>query len=535
MSSETPQLHINTATSGFYEGLNKIVVVTPKILILMLILWAGIVPETAGKVLSAIQVWTNQTFGAWYMYVAAFYMTVCIFLGLYPKTAKVKLGQPDEKPEFSSFSWFAMIFGAGLGVGMLTYSTAEPIFHFVSNPETIEGLANPETAENVRNAYKWTLFHYGLTPWGCYGIIGMALAYFSYNRGMPLTIRTSLYPLFGNSIRGGVGHVIDIVAILATVIGVGVTIGYGISQFASGAYNITGAEWMTAGNGKPTLAAQLISLVIIMLASTLSAMSGIHRGIRWLSNINIWLSFFLLAFFMIMGATLFAFKQYFYTLWDYTANLVQMSLTVFQNDGSETGTQLVNWQEAWSIFYWAWWIAFAPFVGLFLARISRGRTVREFVLGAMIVPSLMCLMWFALVGGTAIDLELSGVAGGSIINADISARLFQTINLILSPEMAILMSILVVTLVMTYLVTSADSAILIINTLASAGGQTKAHTKHIAIWGVIFTLVIAVLLSVGGLDALRAAMIIGALPFSFVMALMAIALVKELAFKNHTD
>ncbi len=530
--AENSLLPINVARSGFYEGFNKVVVICPKVLIGILIVWAGLYPQYAGEVLLDVQNWTNEEFGGWYVYVTAFYLIVCLVLALWPGTGKVVLGKQGEKPEFSTFSWFAMMFGAGIGVGMLTYSTAEPIFHFAQNPDTILGLTEGQTAGNVRNAYKWAFLHYGLTPWGCYGIIGMSLAYFSYNRGLPLTIRSSLQPLFGNAVSGPLGHIVDVVAILATVIGVGVTIGYGVSQFSSGVFNITGAEWMTSGQGKPTLAAQLTALVFIMLASTASAMSGLQRGIKWLSNLNMGLSFFLLAFFAVLGATLFAAKSFFLGIWDYLTVLPGASFTVWTDQSTETGRALVDWQRAWSIFYWAWWIAFAPFVGLFLARVSRGRTIREYVLGAMIVPSIMCFTWFALVGGSAIDLELSGVAKGSIVNADISAQLFRTINLILSPELAIGMSAIIVLLLSTYLVTSADSAILIINTLASAGNESQKHAKHVAIWGLIFAAVIAVLLTAGGMGALRSAMIIGALPFSLVMALMAVSLIKVLVFKR---
>jgi choline-glycine betaine transporter len=205
-----------------------------------------------------------------------------------------------------------------------------------------------------------------------------------------------------------------------------------------------------------------------------------------------------------------------------------MSTTVWSGEGPEPATALQSWQGAWSIFYWAWWIAFAPFVGLFLARVSRGRTIREYVIGAMIIPSLICLVWFAFVGATAIDLELSGIAQGTIVNADISAQLFKTINLILSPELAVALSVIIVVLLMTFLVTSADSGILIINTLASGGNQGLKQAKHVIIWGVIFALLIGALLSAGGMDALRSVMIIGALPFSVVMGLMAISLVKTL-------
>lgn len=524
------RLPIAVAETGFYQGFNRIVSIGAKLILALLILWAAFRPESAGRILADIQTATVNNFAGWYMYVTFFFVLVCFGLALWPKSGRIRLGHLDEKPEFSNFSWFSMMFGAGIGVGMLTYSTAEPIFHFANNPDVIKGIVEAQSAENVRMAYKWAAFHYAFTTWACYGIVGMALGYFSYNRGLPLTIRSGLMPLFGKHLSGPLGHIVDIVAILATIVGVGVTIGYGVSQFASGLYNITGAEWISAANGKPTLVAQLLALVIIMLASTISAMSGVKKGIKWLSNINMGLSFFLLAFFLVFGATLFAFKTFFITIWDYLLAFPEMSVSVWSASGDSTEKALAEWQASWSVFYWAWWIGFAPFVGLFLARVSRGRTIREYVFGAMLVPTLMCLTWFALVGGTAVDLELSGVANNSIIGADISAQLFQTINLMLSPGLAVLMSIAIVILLLTYLVTSADSAILIINTIASAGDPKQKPAKHIIVWGLILTSVVAVLLKVGGMEALRSIMIIGALPFSIVMALMAISLVKALLF-----
>ena len=523
---------ITVAETGFYAGFNRVVAVGSKLVLAALIVWAAVAPKTAGKILESITDITVNAFGGWYMYVTFFFVLVCLGLALWPKSGRVILGGPEEKPEFSNFSWFSMMFGAGIGVGMLTYSTAEPIFHFANNPDVIKGLVGAQSPENVRFAYKWAAFHYALTPWACYGIVGMALGYFSYNRGLPLTIRSGLAPLFGKALSGPLGHLIDIVAILATIIGVGVTIGYGVSQFASGMFNITGAEWMSAGRGEPTLIAQLSALVIIMAASIVSAMSGVKKGIKWLSNVNMGLSFFLLVFFLVFGATLFAFKAFFLAIWDYLIAFPRMSLSVWGEEGNPRQEALADWQAAWSVFYWAWWIGFAPFVGLFLARVSRGRSIRSYVLGAMLVPSLMCLTWFALVGGTAIDLELSGKANGTIINADISSQLFQTINLMLSPELSVLMSIVIVVLLLTYLVTSADSALLIINTISSAGNSKKRKSKHILLWGGVLTAVIAVMLIAGGIDALRSIMIIGAVPFSLVMALMAVSLLKSLLFDS---
>ena len=521
-------LSIHTNRDGFYGGFNAFVAAGSKILIGALILWAAVFPEKASDVLRTLNNWLLAYFGHWYMYVVFFYIIVCVGLALWPKSGRIKLGKANESPEFSRFSWFSMMFGAGIGIGMLTYATAEPIFHFGTNPNVITGLTVGETAGNVRAAYQWSFLHWGFSAWACYALVGLTLAFFSYSRGLPLTIRSGLTPLFGKALAGPLGHAVDIVSVIATILGVSVTIGYGVSQFASGIYNITGISWIMDDSGNPTIWAMLLALVVVMGASTLSALSGVGRGIKWLSNINMGLSLFLLGFFMLFGATVFVFKTLFVGLWDYLVALVPMSLTVWADDGTEKGTALANWQGGWTIFYWAWWIAFAPFVGLFLARISRGRSLREYVLGAMIVPSLMCFVWFAFVGGTAIHLELTDVANRQILDAGLSSQLFETINVMLPGMMATGMSVIIVILLLTFLVTSADSAVLIINTIAAAGDASQKSASHIIVWGLALTLVIGVLLRTGGLAAINTAMIIGALPFSLVMALMGLSLVKAI-------
>ncbi|MEP3628704.1 MAG: BCCT family transporter [Hyphomicrobiales bacterium] len=523
-------LPIDTAESGFYAGFNQIVTVGSKILIGVLILWAAVWSEQAGNVLKSIRSAVDANTGSWYMYVMTFYILVCLALALWPATGKLKLGKPEDKPEFSSFSWFSMMFGAGIGIGMLTYATGEPLFHFGTNPEVIQGITEGSAENNVRSAYKWSFLHWGFSAWGCYAIVGLSLAFFAYSRGLPLTIRSGLVPLFGKSLSGPLGHVIDIVSVIATILGVSVTIGYGVSQFASGMFNITGATWMMDAEGSPTVSAMLFALIVVMVASTLSALSGVGKGIKWLSNINMGLSFFILAFFLVFGSTFFGLKALVVGMWDYILALPAMSVTVWSGDGDaeSVASKLAGWQGGWTIFYWAWWVAFAPFVGLFLARISKGRTVREYVLGAMIVPSVMCFVWFAIVGGTAIDLTLNGGAGDAITGAGLSSQLFAMINFMLSPSLATIMSIIIVILLLTYLVTSADSAVLIINTIAAAGDARQKPKVHIIFWGAALTTVIGVLLVAGGLSAINTAMIIAALPFSAVMALMGIALFKAL-------
>lgn len=543
MSEKTngSDLHIKTADTGFFKGLNKSVSLSAILIVFVFLLWVVVARENASGVLVGIQSAFNANFGAWYLYISVFYLILCLGLAIWPKSGKVVLGKAGEKPEFSRFSWFSMMFGAGLGVGMLTYAVGEPVFHFQNNPDVIIGTAEAMAESNIRPAFKWTLLHYGLTAWCIYGMVGLSMAFFSYNEGLPLTMRSGLKPLLGDRLSGPLGHIIDITAIIATITGVGYTIALGIKQFAFGLHNISGAKWIIPeGGSEPEFIALILCLIVILAASISSAISGVGKGIKWLSNVNMGLSFFLLLFFAVFGALsgalLFAAKHFGLAIFDYIADFPRISLSVWGGesaaDGScvDKGCELGKWQGSWTIFYWAWWIAFAPFVGLFLARVSKGRTIREFVLGAMIAPALMCLVWFVLAGGSAIYAELYGQANNSIFDSDLSAQLFQTINVILTEGSiaATFMSGVIVVLLITYLVTSADSAILVITTIASGGNASQRYIKHIVFWGCLLAVVVAILLKVGGLDALQAVMIIGALPFSVVVALMGVSLVKAL-------
>ncbi len=525
-------LPIRVAQSGFYKGFTKDVTITSKIAVGALILWAIAFPEQAASVLGALNTIILATFSYWYVYVMAFFVILCFVLALWPAAGRLKLGLEHDKPEFSNFSWFSMMFGAGIGIGMLTFATAEPMYHFAKNPSTIMGLTEGSTAGNVRDAYIWSFTHWGLAAWASYAIVGLALGYFSYRRGLPLTIRSALTPIFGKTLSGPVGHTVDVVAVVATVLGVAQTLGFGVEQFISGLSRIGVGDWLyaTAEDGTKSSSTMgiVVALMIIMGASTLSALSGVGKGIKWLSNINMGLSFFVLFFFLIFGSTFFGLSTLFIGIWDYLVSIPGNIFTVWSQDGTETGDALSGWQGSWTIFYWAWWIAFAPFVGVFLARISKGRTIREYVLGAMIIPALMCFVWFALVGGTAIDLELSGEAAGAITGAGQADQLFAMLAVILSPGLAYAMSVLVVILLLTYLVTSADSAVLIINTINAAGDEGPKARPHILFWGAALALVVGGLILAGGLGAIQTAMVIGALPFSVVMVLMGISLIKAI-------
>ncbi len=519
-------LEIPTADTGFYSGFAKSVAIPSKILVAALIVWAISVPENAAAVLNAMNGAMLKSFASWYIYVVALFLILCIALALIPMTGRLKLGLPGDRPEFSRFSWFSMMFGAGIGIGMLTFATAEPMYHFANNPNVIMGETTGSAADNVTAAYVWSFLHWGLSAWACYALVGLSLAYFSYRRNLPLTVRSGLTPLFGKRMSGTVGHVVDIVAVVATILGVAQTLGFGVEQFVAGLNRVGFGDWIVMADGKPTAAGIVVALIVILGASTLSALSGVGKGIKWLSNLNMGLSFFLLAFFILFGSTFFGLGALFSGLIAYLTELPSLLFTVWHADGTETGDALASWQGGWSVFYWAWWIAFAPFVGVFLARISRGRSIREYVMGAIVVPSLMCFIWFTIVGGTAIEMTLNGSAGDAISGAGQESQLFVMLDLILSGGLAWIMAAIVVVLLLTYLVTTADSAILIVNTINAAGEESPKGRVHIIFWGVALSLVVGGLLLVGGLNAIKTAMVIGALPFSFVMFLMCVALVK---------
>ncbi|PWQ96042.1 BCCT family transporter [Leucothrix arctica] len=526
-------LPIETSESGFYSGFSKSVSIYSKIIIAILVMWAIVFPEQAGRILSTVNSFILANTAYWYVWIIALFLIVCFTLAIIPATGKLRLGVDGDEPEFSDFSWFAMMFGAAIGVGMLTWAVAEPVYHFKNNPEVIAGLVEGSTAENVRNAYKWSNLHWGFGAWACYGLVGMSLAFFTYRRGLPLTMRSSLTPLFGKALSGPLGSLIDIVSVVATILGVAQALGFGVEQFVAGLTRI-GITGLLTESGTANTLGIIIALVIIMGAATASALSGVGKGIKLLSNMNMILSFFLLAFFLIFGSTFFGLQALFFGIWDYIAALPQLMFDVFRSDGVEgsVATKLEGWQGSWSVFYWAWWIAFAPFVGLFLARISKGRSIREFVLGAIIIPSIMCFIWFSFAGGTAIDLTLNGGAGDTIFSVPDGDKIFAMVVYMLGDSLGWIMSLLIVVLLLTYLVTTADSAVLIVNTINAAGDEGPKARPHIYFWGIALGAVVGALLiaggtgSGGGLKAIQTAMVIGAFPFSIVMVLQCFALVK---------
>ncbi|MCL4113467.1 UNVERIFIED_CONTAM: hypothetical protein GTU68_062438 [Idotea baltica] len=480
----------------------------------LLVLWALIWPLSANGTLATWNTNLLVGFNSFYIIAVGLFAFFCFIIALIPSIGRRTLGMPGQKPEFSNFSWFSMMFGAGLGVGLMTFATAEPLGLWGSNPMVVAGEVEGNTQEALKSAYRYTFAHYGFHAWAIYVLTGLSLAYFAYTRDMPLTIRSALTPLLGSVANGPIGHLVDVLGVVATILGVSVTIGFGVSQLVDGVYAITGAQWSKVG--------LIVALVMIMAMSIVSAVSGVGRGVKYLSNLNLVLSLILLLTFVIFGSFLFAMTTYATALFDYIVHFFSLSFNAYSR-------RQFAWQAAWTTFYWAWWIAFAPFVGLFLARISKGRSIREFVLGAVIAPSLVCFAWMTILGATAIDLELTGGANGSIIGASNTAKLFVTLQNMLSGGLLQAITIMCVVLIMTFLVTSADSGILVMNTIMS-GGAEETGIKHRIIWGILLTLVIGTLLLAGGggMDALKNAMIIAALPFTFIMVLMMISLAKAL-------
>lgn len=587
MSIKPPftELEIEKAPSGFYEGYSLPIALISKVSMVMLVLWAIIWPTGANSTLSSWNWALLAQFNTFYIIaVGAFFFFLAI-VAIIPSTGRRLMGKEGEKPEFSNFSWFSMMFGAGLGVGLMVYATAEPLGLWGSNPLVLTGEVTGNTAEAIESAYRYTFLHYGFHAWSIYVVTGLSLAYYAYTRDMPLTIRSALTPILGKFSNGPVGHLVDVLGVVATILGVSVTIGFGISQLVDGIYSITGMEWMMDLSGdapKPNTVGLVSALVVIMAMSIISAVSGVGRGVKYLSNLNLVLSLILLLTFVFFGSFLFAMTTYATAMVDYILNIFSLSFDAYgpQSAGAfaaalpeaakpfaadlsaaqgawgsyggfkdglkgaaaelpeevlvavyEAGTngRLFGWQSGWTTFYWAWWIAFSPFVGLFLARISKGRTVREFILGCVFAPALVCFAWMTILGATAIDLELVGGADGAIIGASTTAKLFVTLGEMLSGGFLSFITVMCVVLIMTFLVTSADSGILVMNTIMSGGAQ-ETGVKHRIIWGVILTLVIGTLLVAGGggLEALKNAMIIGALPFTFVMVLMCISLGKAM-------
>ena len=469
-------------------------------LILLFVLLAVLFTRPLGERITALQSFVVGNFGWFYILAVALFLLFVLWLFAGPY-GQVKLGKDDEEPEFSRPTWFAMLFSAGMGIGLLFYGVAEPILHF-SAPRVGE----PGTAEAAREAMNTAFLHWGLHAWGIYIVVGLSLAYFAYRHDMPLTIRSALYPLLGERIHSWPGDLVDIFAVFGTLFGLATSLGLGVMQINAG-LDYLGLLGIGLGN-------QILLIAVTTAMATASAASGVGRGIRRLSELNMLGGLLLLAFVFLLGPTVFLLSAFVESVGRYIWTLPYLSFRTLPYAGTE-------WQASWTMFYWGWWISWAPFVGMFIARVSRGRTIREFVGGVLFAPVLLTFIWFVVFGETAIHMELFG-SGGMVeaVAESIPTALFVMLDRL--PLAAVTTSIATL-MVVTFFVTSADSGALVIAILGSGGAPDPPVAARI-FWALLSGVVAAVLLVVGGLQALQTAAVTTALPFGIVMALMCVSL-----------
>lgn len=469
------------------------------IFITLFVLWGALAPSHLNQLASQMLDWMITNFGWFYMLITAIFVFFIMILALTP-LGKIKLGQPDEEPEYSWFSWIGMLFAAGIGVGFVFWGVAEPVLYYLDTPVGYE----PGTRQAAIAAFRYSAFHWALHPWAIFSIIGLNLAYVLYRKNKPALVSSAFYPILGDRINGWIGQTIDILAVIATCTGVATTFGLSAVQITGGLSYLTPI---------PNHAfVQIIIIAIVSVLFMLSAASGVDKGIKILSNVNIIIAALLFLFVLIVGPTLFIAELFVTTLGGYITNLIPMSLTLTPFSDSE-------WLGTNTIFFWAWHISWAPFVGLFIARISKGRTVREFISGVLIVPALVAILWFTTFGGTAIHLEMFGPGGiaETVLN-QVELALFITLAELPFSSITGFLSIV---LIFIFFITSADTATYVLGTITSRGHLNPSLMVKI-IWGVLIAGTAAVLLlsGEGGLGALQTASIVAAFPFAIIMTFM---------------
>lgn len=491
------------APAVFWPSLIAIVVVTASALIF---------PDFTSDVLIGAQSWLVTNLGWYYMTVIAAFIVFALYM-CFSRFGRIKLGRDGEEPEFSWLSWFAMLFSAGMGVGLVFYGVAEPLTYATSSPKP--GWTGDEV-ELAQLGMAQTFVHWGLHPWAIYAVIGLALAYAIHRRGRPVSIRWALEPLLGEKrVQGWMGDVIDILAVFGTIAGVATSLGLGVQQIGAGlaAMGVVESADMTL---------LIILIVVITFLATASVVTGLGRGIKWLSNINLSLAGILLIAVLLLGPTLFMFQNFIQSLGVYLANVLNMSFDV----GAYQGEEGAAWGAAWTIFYWGWWVSWAPFVGVFIARISRGRTVRQFVAGVLLVPTTVGFFWFSVMGGAGLFRQLFG-EGGLVDPEEGVIAESALFDLLADMPIGGILSVLAIVVIAIFFITSSDSGSLVVDMLAS-GGHPNPPTWSRVTFAVLEGLIAAALLLAGGLTVIQAAGLITALPFSVILILMAIATVKAM-------
>lgn len=473
------------------------------------VIYGAIWPKTLETITQNITSFIAVNFGWYYLLLVLFILIVCIYL-LFSRYASITLGEEGDDPEFSLKSWFAMLFSAGMGIGLVFWTTAEPISHAY----TMTPIHKAGTQTAINEAMQFSFFHWGVHAWAVYGIVALIFAYFSFHKGYPGLVSATLMPLFGEkTMRGPLGQAIDVLAIIATVTGVAATLGFGALQINEGLNFLF--------NIPSNFGVQVVIIIIATFLFTWSAWSGINKGIKSLSNINMALAFVVLVALFCVGPTLSILNTFTNGLGDYIANFFKMSLRIPQSGGEK-----FQWLQNWTIFYWAWWISWAPFVGIFIARVSRGRTIKEFILGVLFVPALVCFIFFAVFGTSAIYLQQHGIA--DIAKYATETATFATLE---HYPLGFILSLITLVVIMIFFVTSADSATYVLGMLSSKGHINPTSFVKVS-WGVILALFAMIMIYTGGTQSIQNLLIIAALPFSIVIILMIWSLFKSLAIEK---
>ncbi|TDQ21961.1 BCCT family transporter [Tenacibaculum caenipelagi] len=497
--------------SIFGLDVNGPVFFTSSIVIIISVVLTLLFKKEAESYFTTIQNFIANKTGWLFIFSVNVFVIFMLYLA-FSKFGTLRIGGPKAKPEFSTSAWFSMLFSAGMGIGLLFWSIAEPVYHLSSPP-----LAEANTAAAAKEAMNVTFLHWGLHAWGIYALVGLSLAYFTYSRGLPLTIRSVFYPFLGDRIYGKIGDIIDIFAVLATVFGLATSLGFGVKQVAAGLEHVFGFD--------SGISLQIWLIVGITLIATISVVSGVDKGVKFLSEMNMRIAILLLLAVIILGPTIFILKSFIQNTGSYVNNLISLSTWA----ESYTGTQ---WQNSWTIFYWGWWIAWSPFVGMFIARVSKGRTIREFTLGVLIAPTLITFFWITAFGSTSLHEILGGdttIAEG--VNKNVATALFVFLE---DYPVSMILNIIAIVLIASFFVTSSDSGSLVVDSLTS-GGKIDAPVGQRVFWALAEGAVAAVLLLGGGLKALQTASIVTGLPFALLLLLMCYSLFKGLRedYKEH--
>ncbi|MFJ8064405.1 BCCT family transporter [Psychrobacillus sp. NPDC096426] len=466
--------------------------------------YGALQPESFEEITTVIKGFVASSFGWYYMLLMTFMLALNIFF-IFSPYGKIRLGKDTDRPQFSTVTWISMLFSAGMGIGLVFYGAAEPLSHYAIDPATAE----PNTAAAFKEALRQSFFHWGFHVWAMYGVVGLSLAFFQFRKDEPGLVSATLKPIFGKKMEGPLGVLVDVLAIFATAFGVATSLGFGAVQINAGLNYLFG---VSIG-----IFPQITIISIITVLFVASAWSGLSKGIKYLSNANLVLALAILGFVIVLGPTLLIFDMFTDSFGGYLANIVQMSLRT-----APLSTTNREWLENWTIFYWAWWISWAPFVSMFIARVSKGRTIKEFITAVLVAPTLLGALWFSAFGTTAINMQKEGIA--DLAQASTELTIFEMFH---SMPWATIISVVAVVLIACFFITSADSATFVLGMLSTNGSMTPPNKVKL-IWGITLSVIAMTLLSVNGLTALQNTIIIAALPFSFVMLLMVASLMMGL-------